>query len=203
MSEIPTATPPTAKAVLRKRLGARLDGIDRPTAAAAADRVADAVLALPETLRAQRILSCLSFGTEIDTWRLVDRLLGMGKELFVPRADPRDGRLHVHSYPCPLRTVSFGLKQPPRGTPEIAERAIDGTIEAVLVLGLGFDRRGFRLGYGSGYFDRFLAHRPFPAIGLAFAAQLEDELPVEAHDIPMTVVVTEAGICRPRPAATS
>ena len=102
----------------------------------------------------------------------------------------------MHPYPCPLRTVSFGLQQPPRGTPEVAAEAIDETLDAVLVLGLGFDRRGYRLGYGSGYFDRFLAGRPFPAIGLAFAEQLVDELPVEPHDIAMAVVVTDTEVCR-------
>ena len=130
---------------------------------------------------------------------LVEELLTAGREVFVPRADPRDGKLHVHPYPCALRTLSFGLRQPPRGTPEVAEEAIDGTLDAVLVLGLGFDRRGFRLGYGSGYFDRFLAHRPFPAIGLAFAVQLEERLPNEPHDIPMALVVTETEVCRPLP----
>jgi 5-formyltetrahydrofolate cyclo-ligase len=132
---------------------------------------------------------------------LAERLLAAGRELFVPRADPRDGRLHVHPYPCPLRTLSFGLQQPPRGTPEVAESAIDGVVQAVLVLGLAFDRRGFRLGHGSGYFDRFLARRPFPAIGLAYAAQLLDELPNEPHDVPMAIVVTEEEVCRPEAAS--
>jgi 5-formyltetrahydrofolate cyclo-ligase len=199
MSTPAPSTPAAAKAAWRDRLGARLAGLDSAATAAAADRVADSVLALPEIAAARRILTCLSFGVEIDTWGLVDRLLASGKELFVPRADPRDGRLHVHPYPCALRTLSFGLRQPPRGTPEVAEEAIDGNLDAVLVLGLGFDRRGYRLGYGSGYFDRFLARRPFPAIGLAFAVQLEDRLPNEPHDIPMAVVVTETGICRPYP----
>lgn len=185
------------KAALRERLRARLAEIDPGAAATAADRVAERVLALPEIANAQRIFTCLSFGSEIDTWRLVDRLLAAGRQLFVPRADPRDGRLHVHPYPCPLRTLSFGLQQPLRGAPEVAEGAIDGTLDAVLVLGLGFDRRGFRLGYGSGYFDRFLAHRPFPAIGLAYAKQLLDEIPNEPHDIPMAVIVTEGEVCRP------
>ncbi len=199
---MPAVDPPTSaktKTAWREQLGARLAGLDPAAAAAAADRVAEAVLALPEIAAARRILTCLSFGVELDTWRLVDRLLASGKELFVPRADPRDGKLHVHPYPCALRTLSFGLRQPPRGTPEVAEEAIDGTLDAVLVLGLGFDRRGFRLGYGSGYFDRFLAHRPFPAIGLAFAVQLEERLPNEPHDIPMALVVTETEVCRPLP----
>jgi 5-formyltetrahydrofolate cyclo-ligase len=182
---------PETKGTLRERLRERLGEIDPATAAAAADRVAEGVLALPEIANAQRIFTCLSFGTEIDTWRLADRLLASGRELFVPRADPRDGKLHVHPYPCPLRTLAFGLQQPPRGTPEVAEDEIDGTLDAVLVLGLGFDRRGFRLGYGSGYFDRFLAGRPFPAIGLGYAAQLIKRIPDEPHDIPMAVIVTE------------
>lgn len=185
------------KAVLREHLRGRLAEIDPATAADAAERVALRVLALPEIESALRIFTCLSFGTEIDTWRLIDRLLASGRELFVPRADPRDGRLHVHPYPCALRTLAFGLQQPPRGTPEVADDAIDPTIDAALVLGLGFDRRGFRLGYGSGYFDRFLVRRHFPAIGLGYAVQLLDEIPEEAHDIPMAVVVTEEEVCRP------
>jgi 5-formyltetrahydrofolate cyclo-ligase len=188
---------PETKSVLRESLRARLDEIAPSAAATAADRVAERVLALPEIENARRIFTCLSFGPEVDTWRLVDRLLASGREVFVPRADPRDGRLHVHPYPCPLRTLAFGLQQPPRGTPEVDEGAIDGTIDAVLVLGLGFDRLGYRLGYGSGYFDRFLARRSFPAVGLAYAVQLLDEVPNEPHDIPMAVIVTEGEVCRP------
>lgn len=199
MSPTSGLTIPETKAVLRERLRERLAEIDPATAAGAADRVAERLLSLPEIANARRIFTCLSFGAEIDTWRLAERLLASGRELFVPRADPRDGRLHVHPYPCPLRTLTFGLQQPPRGTPEIPESDINGTIDAVLVLGLGFDRRGFRLGYGSGYFDRFLARRPFPAIGLAYSVQLLDEVPNEAHDIPMAAIVTEGEICRPHP----
>ncbi len=194
----PQAPPPPTKAELRERLRQRLDAIDPASATRAADRVAERLLVLPEIARAERILTCLSFGAELDTWRLAERLLALGKELYVPRAEPRDRQLHVHPYPCPLRTVSFGLQQPPRGAPEVAAEAISSTIEVALVLGLGFDRRGFRLGYGSGYFDRFLAGRPFPAIGLAFSAQLEDELPAEPHDIALAVIVTEAEVVRPQ-----
>ncbi len=190
------ASLPLTKAELREQLRLDLEKIDAAAAAHASRAIAARILELPEIAGAERILTCLSFGVEVDTWHLVDRLVALGKRLYVPRADPRDRELHVHPYPCPLRTVSFGLQQPPRGTPEVAAEAIDETLDAVLVLGLGFDRRGYRLGYGSGYFDRFLAGRPFPAIGLAFAEQLVDELPVEPHDIAMAVVVTDTEVCR-------
>jgi 5-formyltetrahydrofolate cyclo-ligase len=142
-------------------------------------------------------MTCLSFGSEIDTWRLVARLLQSGRELYVPRADRRDGELHVHRYPCALEMLEFGLSQPSPEVPELAAREIDATIEVVLVLGLGFDRRGYRLGHGRGYFDRFLAGRRFPAIGLAYDEQLVDELPVEPHDVPMRLVVTPTRVVRP------
>ena len=202
------ASLPLTKAELRERLRLDLEKIDAAAAAHASRAIAARILELPEIAGAERILTCLSFGVEVDTWHLVDRLVALGKRLYVPRADPRDRELHVHPYPCPLRTLAFGLQQPPRGTPEVAAEAIDETLDAVLVLGLGFDRRGYRLGYGSGYFDRFLAGRPFPAIGLAFAEleleagddplaeQLVDELPVEPHDIAMAVVVTDTEVCR-------
>jgi 5-formyltetrahydrofolate cyclo-ligase len=186
------------KPALRERFRASLDAMDPAAARARAERIAERAWSLPELAAANHVLTCLSFGVEVDTWKLADRLLAAGKSLYVPRADPRDRLLHVHPYPCPLRTLAFGLQQPPRGTPELPAGEIDGTIDVVLVLGLGFDRRGFRLGYGSGYFDRFLAGRPFAAIGLAYELQVDERLPAEAHDIPMAAIVTESAIVRPR-----
>lgn len=193
MDPAPTPTKPE----LRETFGRRLAALDPASAAAASDRIAARVLELPEIAGAERIFTCLSFGLEVDTWRLVDRLLESGRRIFVPRADPRDRQIHVHPYPCPLRRLDFGLQQPPRGTPELPPESIDGTVDAALVLGLAFDRRGFRLGYGSGYFDRFLVGRPFPAIGLAFDLQIEAALPAEAHDIAMRLVTTESTVIRP------
>lgn len=190
-----TPSPLSAKALLREELRTELRALEPETARAAAERVADAVLALPEVAGARRVLTCLSFGTEIDTWRLVDRLVTTGREVFVPRAEAETGRLHVHRYPCDLETLAFGLQQPRRGCPEVPAESLD----VALVLGLAFDRRGFRLGHGRGYFDRFLAGRGFPAVGLAYDFQLRDALPVEPHDVAMTAVVTERQIWR-RPA---
>lgn len=190
------ATGGAAKAELREVMTRRLAGLDPAEAAESAERATARLLGLPEVAAARRLLVCLSFGTEIDTGPLVERLLAEGRELFVPRADPRDHQLHVHPYPCRLVTLGFGLRQPPRGAPEIPREAVTG-LDAVLVLGLAFDRRGYRLGHGSGYFDRFLAGLAVPAIGLTHPVQLVDRLPTEPHDVPMQMVVTAEETVRP------
>lgn len=188
-----------AKAALRAELKQRLAAADPERARRAAARVARRVLALPEVEAARRVFTCLSFGAEVDTWELTERLLASGREVYVPRADAGDGRLHVHRYPCELVSLSFGLRQPGPTVEEVPAEAIDRTLDVALVLGLAFDRRGYRLGYGRGYFDRFLAGRRFPAVGLAYAFQLFDEIPIEEHDVPMSILVTEDEVVRPRP----
>lgn len=183
--------PPLDKNDLRQELTKALDRLSDPERARASVQIAERVLALPEVQRAQGILSCLSFGVEVDTWNIIERLQQQGKRVYVPRAEPRDKSLHVHAFPCPLRTLSFGLQQPPRGTPEIDRHAIEARVDVALVLGLGFDRAGYRLGYGTGYFDRFLADCRPTTIALAYDRQLVDRLPREAHDIPLDLVVTD------------
>jgi 5,10-methenyltetrahydrofolate synthetase len=92
---------------------------------------------------------------------------------------------------CPAAVTSrgaFGLPVPV-GTPALAP-------EAVLVPPVGFDARGYRLGYGGGFFDRTLAAAPTRplAIGLAREASRMETIRPQAHDIPMDFIVTEAGI---------
>ena len=96
------------KTVLRRRLIESFGSFNPALAPEAADRMVERLLELPEVARASRILTCLSFHREIDTWRLVDRLLAAGGEVYVPRADPRDRQLHLHRYPCDLQELSFG-----------------------------------------------------------------------------------------------
>lgn len=188
---------PIIKERLRTSVRARLETVHAESLASSASaRIDDAVLRLPEVAGARGVLVCLSFGSEIDTWSMTDRILGSGRRVFVPRADPKDRQLHVHPYPCPLRTLSFGLSQPPRGTPELADAEIDRNVEVALVLGLAFDRRGYRLGHGSGYFDRFLSRHRIFSIGLTPSELLFEALPVEPHDLPMSVLVTEREVVR-------
>lgn len=194
-SKISIAVP--HKERLRDEARRRLAGLGVERRARAAESIAERCLALPEVRDGRRIFICLSFGDEVDTWALVDRLLAVGKQVFVPRAVAGTRRLHVHPYPCELRTLSFGLQQPKPSAPELPADEL-GTLDVALLLGLGFDRRGYRLGYGGGFFDRFLARVSVPSVALAFDAQIFDGLPAEPHDVPMGKVLTESRLLRPR-----
>jgi len=186
----------SSKAALRTTLKERLALVEPPAATESARRVAGRVLGLPELASARSVLVCLSFGTELGTEDLIERLRSSGRQVYLPRTDPRDRSLHLHAYPCSMKTLSFGLREPLPSAPELPPDSVSTTLDAALILGLAFDRKGYRLGHGGGYFDRFLRGRPFPAIGLAYDFQLVDQVPVESHDLPMALVVTDHGIYR-------
>jgi 5-formyltetrahydrofolate cyclo-ligase len=190
--DVSASTLAEEKRTLRETLARRLVGIDPREASLAAAAAAERFLALPEIVASRRVLVCLSFGTEIATQPVIAALEASGREIFIPRADPADRQLHIHAYPCELVTLSFGLCQPARGTPEVPAESLD----TALVLGLAFDEHGIRLGHGRAYFDRFLARHPVAAIGFAYERQVVPSLPREPHDVPMSALVTESATRR-------
>ncbi|MCG3148272.1 MAG: putative protein YqgN [Verrucomicrobiae bacterium] len=161
---------------------------------ALSERVVANLKRVEEFRQARRVMVCLSFGNEVNTWPLVEEIAGdPARQVCVPRVE-RDGVMHVHPYPCQLRTLAMGLQQPLLGELELPAQSLD----AAIILGLAFERqRGYRLGQGKGYFDRFLAGKTFLTIGLSFEALVVDQLPVEPHDVPLGMIVTDQNIYRP------
>ncbi len=118
-----------------------------------------------------------------------------GKEIVVPVMDQkRPPRLrHVRlTSPEVLRPNAWGVWEPEEGE-EIAPEAID----LIIAPALAIDRKGFRLGYGGGFYDAFLAQHPAPIVGAVFSSLLVDHLPHEAHDVPVDIIVTEHETIRP------
>ncbi|HVS15832.1 MAG TPA: 5-formyltetrahydrofolate cyclo-ligase [Thermoanaerobaculia bacterium] len=193
--------PPTRseeKERLRVSMRGRLAALDPAAAAASARAATDRLLALPELAAARGLLVCLSFGSEISTQELIPSWRARGGSIFVPRAVRGAPALEACAYPCELDTLRFGLRQPSARVAALADTDVGSAVDAAVVLGLAFDLRGYRLGHGAGYFDRFLARHPaLPAIGLAHDLQLLERLPAEAHDVPMRVVVTGSRVVRP------
>ena len=127
---------------------------------------------------------------EIDLRPLLTALAAQGHPVLLPRTlrrgEPLEFRLWTPG--APLEAGSFGTLHPQGGLPAPPP-------DVILVPLLAFDRRGGRLGYGAGFYDRTLRLYPrAAAIGFAFAAQEVDAVPMEAHDVRLPAIATERGI---------
>jgi 5-formyltetrahydrofolate cyclo-ligase len=136
------------------------------------------------------------FGSELDPMPLVRQLWREGVEVGLPVVVRKGEPLVFRRYSPDVRYVlsSYGIREPDARTPEV----LPDVVFAPLV---GIDRRGVRLGYGGGFYDRTLAawcgigHRP-AVFGLAFECQLVSRLPRGPYDILLDGLVTEAGVRR-------
>ena len=130
---------------------------------------------------------------EVNTTPLITKLFENGNPVIVPIIVKDDISLRL-SY---LRDFSV-LVPSTFGVPEPIGNEILATgenVDTIILPMLGFDRTGGRMGYGAGYYDRFLAkNQKVRKIGIAFACQEYDNLPVDGNDIPMDYIITEEGI---------
>lgn len=100
------------------------------------------------------------------------------------------GILTLHPYKSATVPNRFGMLEPPLDTPTLEP----DLVQLALVPGLLFTKRGSRLGYGGGFYDRLLPHLRCPLVGVTRDALLVDALPLETWDVPMTHFVTESGV---------
>ena len=140
---------------------------------------------------ARTVLLFYSFGSEIPTAGLIQRSLDQGKSVFLPLLEA-GGMIAAELKPGDsLAATTYGPKEPSNRV------AIDpAQVGLVVAPGLGFDPQGYRLGYGGGHYDRYLATLPpaTPRLGIAFHQQLVPELPHEPADERLDVVVTDVDV---------
>jgi 5-formyltetrahydrofolate cyclo-ligase len=138
-----------------------------------------------------------SFRTELDTMPIARWTLDAGKRLCLPRVlGPRTMAAFLVTDPAAdLVPGKWDIPEPRDGLPEVPP----GEMDLVFVPGSAFDEHGRRCGYGGGFYDTYLPRtRPgTPWVALAFEAQLVPRIDCEAHDLPVTAIVTERRVIRP------
>lgn len=176
------------KRELRRAVLERRDALSPEERASKSVRIAERATSLPEVRRAVTPMAFWSFGSEVETAPLIDRLHAAGKRVVLPRIEAGDLVAVVHGPGDPVTATSFGVMEP-QGADLVSPEDVD----VVIAPGVAFDRRGARVGYGGGFYDRFVRRtRPdAPIVAIAFAIQVVEEVPEGAGDRRVDAIITE------------
>ena len=159
-------------------------------------RIRDNLLSLERIRLASSVMLYLPARGEVDTWPLLDHFWARGSEVLLPGCrDNAPGIMDAYSVTSreELGPGCFGLIEPRADRARLV-RAPEP--EVIILPALAFDRRGYRLGFGGGYYDRFLptlGHAPL-LVGPAYAFQVLHSIPVEPWDRPVEMIVTPESI---------
>ena len=151
-------------------------------------QLAQRFLALPQVREACSILLFYGVGTEPDTRPILDALFQSGKQVSLPHCLPGN-QMEARLYRGPEHCVTgaYDIVEPDEGSPVMPRDRID----LILVPDLLCDRRGYRLGHGAGYYDRYLVGFTGFTVALCRDALLRDAIPTDQYDIPMDLILTE------------
>ena len=174
------------KAELRKQVLQEMKAIPRQQKQFIDQTLTERLLQHPFYQEAKVIASYLSFPHEFQTQELIEQALKDGKKVLIPKTYPK-GRMDFVVYdPQQLVKTSFGLLEP-QGDLEVVDAS---QIDLVHVPGLAFTTEGYRIGYGGGYYDRYLKHFSGNTLSTVYPCQIRDFIP-EDHDIPVQEVLID------------
>ncbi|CEG27863.1 5-formyltetrahydrofolate cyclo-ligase [Bacillus sp. B-jedd] len=184
------------KRIIRNEMINRLKLIDGETYKDLSARIAGRLFEQPEWVNAKVVGITISRPPEVDTYAIISQAWLEGKMIAVPKCFPANRNMDFRYLTdfSQLESVYYGLKEPKE---EMTGLALKEDIDLLIVPGVAFSTNGFRLGFGGGYYDRFLAGYSGKTVSLAFSCQLIDKLPVEVHDIPVGRIITEQRVIHP------
>lgn len=182
---------------MRKDSLAARNRLSRRDITAKSQAIQNRLLELDEIRFRQSIFVYVSFRSEVATLTLIDALIKLGKTVTVPITRVDEKRLDAIRITDRAEDLEPGYCDIPEPRKELCDirQASPEDIDTILLPGSVFDERGGRFGYGGGYYDRFLAAAPAASrIGLAFDLQIVPLAPLQDHDEPLDLVVTETRV---------
>jgi len=190
------------KRKLRRQFLERRNSLSKGEINLKSEKIERKLFALPEFQRAKTVMFYVSFRSEVKTEKMIRHALNLGKQVVVPIVDGEKIVVsRIKNLKKELAKGSFGLREPKQ---EFRRRVDQKKIELVVVPGVVFDGTGGRLGYGRGYYDRFLRSSSMASrmgrfahcalIALAFDLQIARKIPVVEKDVRVNKIVTESRI---------
>jgi 5-formyltetrahydrofolate cyclo-ligase len=180
------------KSLLRNKLRVSLKRISNSDQRKKSAKITRRLIRFPFFRTARYVLVYAALPGEVQTQGLIKRALRLEKTIYLPRIHRTTGKMAIYqikNWRDDLRKGTYGILEP-KALP--SRKGNVSQLDLIVVPGLGFDRKGRRLGRGGGFYDRFLAKsKNVKKIGLAFREQLLREIPSEAKDIRMDKVITD------------
>ena len=176
------------KAELRKKILQEMKALSQEQKQAMDRVLTERFLQHPFYQEVKTIATYLSFPHEFQTQELIKRMLKDGKKVLIPKTYPKGRMEFVVYHPQQLAKTSFGLLEP-QGDLEVVEPS---QIDLIHVPGLAFTTEGYRIGYGGGYYDRYLEHFAGQSLSTIYPCQVQ-EFNFENHDIPVQEVLIYEG----------
>lgn len=181
----------TDKQALRAKMSGMRKALSAQEQKAASDAACERVLSFAPYQMADCVMAYIACRGEMDVSPVIRDILESGKTLVLPRCEA-GGTLTARKIASLLELApgAYGIPEPD----ERAEIVPPQEIGLILVPGTAFDREGFRLGQGGGYYDRFLRGTNAVLAGICHDAALLERVPREAHDMRMDAVITPGGL---------
>lgn len=140
------------------------------------------------------VMVYLSMKSEVETWDFVETLLKQDRTIIVPVVDTNSGNLipkQIQNLDNDLTLHKYGMFEPKDSCTDFPS----DKIQLIIVPGIAYDRKGYRIGYGKGYYDRFLPKCPNAiTIGTAYQLQIVDNTFPQPWDIPVQYIFSEVGM---------
>lgn len=180
------------RATLRTNILAARDSLPPEERQRKSRAITERLLALPDFAAARSVFAYVSFRSEVETLPLIAHCLNRGVTVSAPLTLPAEHRLLAYAISDPIRDLApgyCGIPEPAKTLPLVDP----ASIEVVVTPGSVFDARGGRLGYGGGFYDRFLQTAAPQAlrIGLAYDLQVIEAVPLKSHDQQLDYLITE------------
>lgn len=164
------------------------------------DIICKKILSLPAFLSCRYLLVYYPIKSEADVLPIARKALSLGKSVAFPISVTEETRLDFRTVNSieELSLGAYGIREPKKDAPLLPQLSSDGQAKCsepsalCIVPALALDKNGGRLGYGKGYYDRFLKSFNGITVGVAFKELLCERLPTEANDIPLDIIITDA-----------
>jgi 5-formyltetrahydrofolate cyclo-ligase len=181
------------KKQLRKAMQLRLRQLNAQTHQNWSNQIRKLLFQHPKWRNAKTVGVTISYGKEIDTRVIIEQAWAEGKRVVVPKCD-HDSKQMTFYMILSYNQLEEGYKGILEPIEAVTTAVKAEKIDLLLVPGLVFDMNGYRIGYGGGFYDRYMEHYNGFSLSLAFTCQVLREIPIDTFDQPVQGIITNRGV---------